>query len=87
MTIEDNDLPRVSVSTDTATADEDKTLRFTLTREGVTDDRLTVNVRVTETRQMLGSGQPTIATFDAGVSRRRWTLRSPTTPRTRTTAW
>ena len=68
VTIEDNDLPRVSVATDTATADEDETLWFTLTREGVTDDPLTVNVRVTETRQMLGSGQPTTATFDAGFS-------------------
>ena len=68
VTIEDNDLPRVSVETLTATADEDQTLRFTLTREGVTDDPLTVNVRVTETRQMLGSGQPATATFDAGFS-------------------
>ena len=68
VTIEDNDLPRVSVEALTATADEDQTLRFRLTREGVTDDALTVNVRVTETRQMLASGQPTTATFDAGVS-------------------
>ena len=67
VTIEDNDLPPVSIEADTATAAEDGALQFTLTRDGVTDDALTVNVRVSETGRMLASGQPTTATFNANA--------------------
>ncbi len=68
VTIVDNDLPTVSIAAIGASAAEDATLQFRLTREGVADDALTVNVRVSETRQMLASGQPTTATFLAGES-------------------
>ena len=68
VTIEDNDLPQVSIEADTTTADEDQTLRFMLTREGSTDDTLMVNVRVSETGRMLASNQPTTARFNVNSS-------------------
>ena len=69
VTIEDNDLPQVTIAANTpASADEDQTLRFTLTREGVTNDPLTVNVRVSETGRMLASNQPTTARFNVNSS-------------------
>ena len=64
-TIEDNDLPPVSIEAVTATATEEGTLTFRLTRDGITDEPLPVNVRVTETGRMLASGQPTTVTFSA----------------------
>ena len=61
--IEDNDLPRVTVEAVTTSAPESGTLTFELEREGITDDPLTVNVRVSETGRILASGQPTTASF------------------------
>ena len=66
VTIEDNDLPTVSVRADTATAEESGVLRFTLARDGVDDDALSVSVRVSETGRMLASGQPATVSFVAG---------------------
>ena len=68
VTIQDNDLPTVSIAAIDTSAEEDDTLEFRLTRVGVPDDALTVNVRVSETGRMLASGQPTTATFSAGSS-------------------
>ncbi|MCY4417550.1 MAG: cadherin domain-containing protein [Chloroflexi bacterium] len=68
VTIQDNDRPTVSIAAVDTSAAEDDTLEFRLTRVGVPDDALTVNVRVSETRRMLASGQPTTATFSAGSS-------------------
>ena len=68
VTIQDNDLPTVSISAVDTSAEEDDTLEFRLARVGVPDDALTVNVRVSETRRMLAPGQPTTATFSAGSS-------------------
>ena len=68
VTIVDNDLPTVSIERVTASAREDQSLQFRLTREGVADDALTANVRVSETRRMLASGQPATATFNANSS-------------------
>ena len=68
VTIEDNDLPQVTIEAVTTSAQEPGTLTFDLEREGVTNDPLTVNVRVSETGRMLASSQPTTATFDAGSS-------------------
>ena len=68
VTIQDNDLPTVSIAAVDTSAAEDDTLEFRLTRVGVPDDALTVNVRVSETRRILASGQPTTATFSAGSS-------------------
>ena len=68
VTIQDNDRPTVSIAAVDTSAPEDDTLEFRLTRVGIPDDALTVNVRVSETRRMLASGQPTTATFSAGSS-------------------
>lgn len=68
VTIVDNDLPTVSIERVTASAREGQSLQFRLTREGVTDDALTVNVRASETRRMLASSRPTTATFNANSS-------------------
>ena len=68
VTIEDDDLPPVTIEAVTTSAQEDQSLQFRLTRDGITDDPLTVNVRVSETRSMLASGQPTTATFGPGLS-------------------
>ena len=68
VTIQDNDRPTVSIAAVDTSAAEDDTLEFRLTRVGVPDDALTVNVRVSETGRMLASGQPTTATFSAGSS-------------------
>ena len=65
VTIVDNDRPQVTIEAVTTNARESGTLSFDLEREGITDDPLTVNVRVSEAGQMLASGQPTTATFDA----------------------
>ena len=65
VTIVDNDRPQVTIEAVPTNARESATLSFDLEREGITDDPLTVNVRVSETGQMLASGQPTTATFDA----------------------
>ena len=65
MTIVDNDLPQVTIEAVTTSARESGSLSFDLEREGITDDTLTVDVRVSETGRMLASGQPTTATFDA----------------------
>ena len=67
VTIVDNDLPPVSIEAVTSTATEGETLTFQLTRDGVTDDELTVNVRVTENGRMLAASPPTAATFGAGL--------------------
>ena len=66
VTIEDNDLPQVSIASDTSTAGEDGTLTFRLTRDGITDNALPVNVRVSETGRMLASNPPAAVTFPAG---------------------
>ena len=68
VTIEDNDLAPVSIEAITTSVREDQTLQFRLTRDGITDDPLTVNVRVSETRSMLASSRPTTATFNANSS-------------------
>ena len=68
VTIVDNDLPQVTIEAVPTNARESGTLSFDLEREGITDDPLTVNVRVSETGQMLASGQPTTAAFDTGFS-------------------
>ncbi len=68
MTITDNDLPTVTIDAYSGSATEGDTLSFTLRRDGITDDGLTVNVRASETGSMLATNQPTTATFTAGSS-------------------
>ena len=68
VTITDNDLPIVTIDQYTGSVSEADTITFTLRRDGITDDQLMVNVRVTETGSMLASSRPTTATFNAGSS-------------------
>ena len=67
VTITDDDLPAVTIAAPTNTVDEAGTPSFTLTRVGLLSDPLSVGVRVTENRQMLGSALPTTATFVANA--------------------
>ena len=71
VTITDNDLPEVTVAPVSDAVAESATMFFTLTRGGILDDALTVNVRVSETGNILASGQPASATFDANSSTAR----------------
>ena len=64
VTISDNDEPLVSITADASSAtEEDSSIAFTLTRHGQTTSSLRVNVRVTESGNMLARGAPTRATF------------------------
>ena len=64
MTISDNDEPLVSITADASSAtEEDSSIAFTLTRDGQTTSSLRVNVRVTESGNMLARGAPTRVTF------------------------
>ena len=66
VTINDDDLSPVTIARDSATAsEEDGSITFTLTRVGLLDSSLHVNVRVTETRDMLRGSPPARATFAA----------------------
>ena len=66
VTISDNDEPLVSITEDDSSAtEEDSSIAFTLTRDGQTTSSLRVNVRVTETGNMLARGAPTRVTFAA----------------------
>ena len=66
VTIADDDHPKVTITADSGSAGESETMYFTLRREGVLDGPLSVNLRVTETGNMLASGRPTTAAFIAG---------------------
>ena len=69
VTISDNDDPLVSITAESQTASEaDGSISFTLTRDGQTEASLRVNVRVTESGNMLARGAPNRITFRAGAS-------------------
>ncbi|MYD66282.1 MAG: hypothetical protein F4X26_09955 [Chloroflexi bacterium] len=75
----DPTLPAVSVTGPSASVAEDGTMEFTLTRTEDTTDALTVNVRVTETGDMLPSRPPITmtATFAAGSATASVSLNLP----------
>ena len=67
VTISDNDEPLVSITADASSAtEEDSSIAFTLERDGQTTSSLRVNVRVTESGNMLAGSVPTRVTFAAG---------------------
>ena len=69
VTIRDNDLPVVTIQNDHVWRVEGKAAEFTLTRMGVLDSPLTVNVTVTGEGSFLGSGAPpSTVTFAADAA-------------------
>ena len=68
VTISDDDEPLVSVTADASSSatEEDSSIAFTLRRDGQTTSSLRVNVRVTESGNMLARGAPTLVNFNAG---------------------
>ena len=69
ITIRDNDLPVVTIQNDHVWRVEGKAAEFTLTRMGVLDSPLTVNVTVTGEGSFLGSGAPpSTVTFAADAA-------------------
>ena len=66
VTISDSDDPRVSISADSRSVTEGtQSITFTLRRDGLLDASLRVNVRVTETGNMLASSRPSSARFES----------------------
>ena len=67
VTIKDNDLPVVTIEAPLSGVTEGQAAEFTLTRDGLTDVSLTVNVIVTETGDFLTSAAPpSTVTFAVG---------------------
>ena len=71
VTITDDDHPKVTITADADSAGESETMYFTLRRAGIVDEPLSVNLRISETGNMLASGRPTTAAFVAGERNRR----------------
>ncbi len=67
VTVDDNDLPAITVAADAASVTEGTAAAFTLTRTGVVTEALTVGVTVSEDGDMLAEAAPTSVTF-AGSS-------------------
>ena len=67
-TIQDNDLPLVTVATSTATVTEGEEAGFVLTRAGVVTEELDVTFAVTGGDSVLSDAPPTAATFGAGLT-------------------
>ena len=66
VTIADDDDPKVTITADGDSTGEADTMYFTLRRDGILDAPLSVNLRVTETGNMLASGRPTTTAFTGG---------------------
>ena len=64
VTVADNDGPDVSIASAGGVTEGEPAV-FTLTRSGLTDDALTVNVSVSQRGEALGAPVPTTATFAA----------------------
>ena len=76
VTVEDDDLPVVTVAAEAATVTEGEDVVFTLTRAGVLSEALEVPVAVTDADGVLASAAPSSVTFGAGAATA--TLRLPT---------
>ncbi len=76
VTVEDDDLPEVTVAVEAATVTEGEDVVFTLTRAGVLSEALEVPVAVTDTDGVLASTAPDRVTFEAAAA--TTTLRLPT---------
>ena len=67
VTVNDDDLPTLTITLDgTSPMVEGTTASFTVTREGITTEALTVNVSVFETGNMIDGTAPSRLTFGAG---------------------
>ena len=64
VTVADNDLPEISIAS-AGNVTEGEAAVFTLTRSGLTDDVLTVNVSVSQRGDALGASVPMTVTFAA----------------------
>ena len=65
VTVNDNDVPAITVAADTASVPESEAAAFTLTRTGLLTEELTVGVTVEEDGDMLSGTAPTSVTFAA----------------------
>ena len=74
VTVKDNDLPLVTISAVGSDQTEGEDVEFTLTRQGVLSDPLTVNVSVTGGDDFITVTRPTTATFATGAATHTLTL-------------
>ncbi len=68
VTVNDDDVPSITVAADAPSVTEGTPAAFTLTRAGVVTDALTVTVAVSETGDMLAGTAPDSVTFAAGAA-------------------
>ena len=74
VTVKDNDLPLVTIAAVGSDQTEGEDVEFTLTRQGVLSDPLTVNVSVTGGDDFITGTRPTTATFATGAATHTLTL-------------
>ena len=74
VTVKDNDLPLVTIAAVGSDQTEGEDVEFTLTRQGVLSDPLTVNVSVTGGDDFITVTRPTTATFATGAATHTLTL-------------
>ena len=72
--MKDNDLPLVTIAAVGSDQTEGEDVEFTLTRQGVLSDPLTVNVTVTGGDDFISGTRPTTATFAADAATHTLTL-------------
>ena len=80
VTVQDDDMPTVTIMAGTSPVPEGTDATFTLSRRGVTTGTLTVRVNVEETGDMILGTAPSSVTFSAGNAQA--TLTVPTQPDT-----
>ena len=74
VTVKDNDLPLVTIAAVGSDQTEGEDVEFTLTRQGVLSDPLTVNVSVTGGDDFITGTRPATATFATGAATHTLTL-------------
>ena len=74
VTVKDNDLPLVTIAAVGSDQTEGEDAEFTLTRQGVLSDPLTVNITVTGGDDFITGTRPTTATFAADAATHTLTL-------------
>ena len=68
VTVKDNDLPLVTIAAVGSDQTEGEDVEFTLTRQGVLSDPLTVDISVTGGDDFISATRPTTATFATGAA-------------------
>ena len=74
VTVKDNDLPLVTIAAVGSDQTEGEDVEFTLTRQGVLSDPLTLNITVTGGDDFISGTRPTTATFAADAATHTLTL-------------